>query len=159
MFTCCNDNKAAYLLQNKKTHWQMDLTSLGVWLSAILCPSNRNLSVLAATPCKNTKKPSTTSERYTAAHVTWTDPAATSHFPYLSLAVRLLQLLQMRRHFHLEVNFAAVLLEHMTTIQWWRQIFLGLDLVVKITMEVYLFTCNKSQAADTLMNKAVLWPH
>lgn len=56
MFTCCNDNKAAYLLQNKKTHWQMDLTSLGVWLSAILCPSNRNLSVLAATPCKNTKK-------------------------------------------------------------------------------------------------------
>lgn len=26
------------------------LTSLGVWLSAILWPSNRNLSVLAATP-------------------------------------------------------------------------------------------------------------
>lgn len=27
-------------------------TSFGVWLSAILCPSNRNLSVLAGTPWK-----------------------------------------------------------------------------------------------------------
>lgn len=29
-----------------------NFTSFGVWLSAILCPSNRNLSVLAGTPCK-----------------------------------------------------------------------------------------------------------
>lgn len=34
-----------------------NFTSFGVWLSAILCPSNRNLSVLAGTPCKrNTDK-------------------------------------------------------------------------------------------------------
>lgn len=30
-----------------------ELTCFGVWMSVILCPSNRNLSVLAGTPWKN----------------------------------------------------------------------------------------------------------
>lgn len=40
--------KDEWMLKSKRDK----CTSFGVWLSAILCPSNRNLSVLAATPCK-----------------------------------------------------------------------------------------------------------
>lgn len=106
-------------------------------MSAILCPSNRNLSVLAGTPCKKQSHQerclmvmlrstrslqgcktegvsallSETGQRCRILRPCGKVPVR-ARFPlcsYLSLAVRLLQLLQVCCHFHLEVDFTAVL--------------------------------------------------
>ena len=62
IYSCCLCVDIVYMchftqLKDKEMFMsrETNFTSFGVWLSAILCPSNRNRSVLAGTPWKRQK--------------------------------------------------------------------------------------------------------